>query len=184
MDERLIVNHKILSSQTVFKGRFLEIQSEEVLYPDHHSHTIEFIKHPGASLVIPLLDQETVIMVKQYRHALRKSFWEFPAGKKDPGESAQTTAERELKEETGYTTKNLRYLTSIHPVIGYADEEIHIFLAEDLTQGQAQLDSGEVLTVHKVKIAEAMAMLKRGEITDVKTQIGFFWLKQIQENNW
>lgn len=178
------MSYKILSSEQIFKGHFLEIQRDQVLLPDHRTHTIEFIKHPGASMVIPLLDPETIVMVKQYRHSLKKYFWEFPAGKKDPGESAQETAHRELREETGYTTQTMRYLTTIHPVIGYADEEIHIFLAEHLQAGASSLDSGEILTTHQVKINDAMMMLRRGEVSDVKTQIGLFWLQQVKEKNW
>lgn len=178
------MSYKIISSETVFSGNFLKIQRDEIINHQHKLDTIEYIRHPGASVVIPLLDSETVILVKQYRHSLKTFFWEFPAGKKDPGETAIETAARELKEETGYLAQELRYLTTIHPVIGYADEEIHLFLGTHLTSGIQSLDEGEDLTLHKIKISEAFQMLKRGEISDVKTQIGLFWLQQIQEKGW
>lgn len=144
----------------------------------------EYIKHPGASMIIPLFDDQTVLLERQYRHALKKSFWEFPAGKLDLHETAEQAAHRELQEETGYTSGKMRWLTTIHPVIGYADEHIEIFLAEDLQLGPQRLDEGEHLSLHRKKISEVLELVKSGQVTDVKTQVGIFWLEKILSGQW
>jgi ADP-ribose pyrophosphatase len=115
---------KTLSSERVFDGRFLKVQRDEVLSPDGKTYVREYIKHPGAAMIIPLLSVERTMMIKQYRYAVGQFFWEFAAGKIDPGETSLQTAKRELQEETGLLANQWRYLTTIHPVIGYADEKI------------------------------------------------------------
>lgn len=167
---------KTVSSAQVYNGYFLKIQKDEVLLPNGKTSSREYIKHPGASMVVPVMSNGNVIVLKQYRHACRQVFWEFPAGKMDAGEEPLTTAHRELEEETGFRAGKMRYLTSIHPVIGYADEVIHLYLAEDLTFVGAKPDEGEHMHVIEKSKDELMQMLRRGEVTDVKTQIGLFWL--------
>lgn len=178
------MSEKVITTKTVYEGGYLKVYRDEVLLESGKSAYREYIRHPGAAMVIPILNSETVLMVKQYRHAVKQFMWEFPAGKRDAQEDLKTTALRELKEEAGCTTQNLRYLTTIHPVIGYADEEIAIYVATDLTPGTNQLDEGEELTVHEVPIAQLFGMLRRGELSDVKTQIGVFWLEKILQNGW
>lgn len=167
---------KTVSSEQVYGGHFLKIQKDEVLLPGGKKSYREYIKHPGASMVIPRLDNGNVIVLRQYRHACRQIFWEFPAGKIDAGEEPLLTAHRELEEETGFRAGKMRYLTSIHPVIGYADEIIHLYIAEELTFVGARPDEGEHMHVVEKSKDELMQMLRRGEVTDVKTQIGLFWL--------
>lgn len=169
---------KTVSSEQIFQGYFLKIQKDEVLTPDGKTSFREYIKHPGASLVVPVLDDGNVVILRQYRHACKQIFWEFPAGKIDKGEEPLTTAHRELQEETGYKSEKMRYLTSIHPVIGYADEIIHIYRAEGLTYVGENLDEGEHVEVYMKSVPELMTMVRRGEITDVKTQIALFWLER------
>lgn len=178
------IPEKTLSSERVFDGKFLKIQRDEVLTPDGKTYIREFIKHPGAAMIIPLLSAETTLMVKQYRHAVGQFFWEFAAGKIDAGETSLQTAHRELREETGLSANRMRYLTTIHPVIGYADEKIDLFLAEEISPGTRKLDHGEFLEPHEIAIADLMPMVRRGEITDVKTQIGVFWLEKILKEGW
>jgi ADP-ribose pyrophosphatase len=175
---------KTLHSEKVYTGRFLKIQKDEVLLPDGKTAYREYILHPGAAMVIPLLDNGQVIMERQYRHAVGQVFWEFPAGKIDSGEKSAETAVRELKEETGFTAREWRYLTTIHPVIGYANEKIDLFLAKGLQQTGAQLDAGEFLEMQEVPVAELLPMIRRGEVSDVKTQIGIFWLEKILGAGW
>lgn len=175
---------KVISSELVFKGRYLKIHRDEVLLPDGSSSYREYIQHPGAAMVIPVTKAGSLLMVKQYRHAVKDYMWEFPAGKRDHGEPSLQTAERELLEEVGGTTESFRYLTSIFPVIGYADEKIDIYLATQVEVGPNRLDHGEFLTVHEMTMEEAFAKLRRGEIGDVKTQIGLFWLEKIIASGW
>ncbi|GIL17762.1 MAG: ADP-ribose pyrophosphatase [Oligoflexia bacterium] len=178
------MEEKVLKSRLAYNGVFLKVQQDQVEMVNGEIRAREYILHPGASMIIPLLDEETLIMEYQYRHALKKCFWEFPAGKIDRGEDPLQTAKRELKEETGFEAQNWRHLTTIHPVIGYADERIEIFLASNLTQGKQSLDQGELLEVHKVKIEDLYQRVKKGQITDVKTQIGTFWLEKVLKESW
>lgn len=167
---------KTITSEIVYKGHFLKIQRDEVTLPDGKFSQREFILHPGASMVVPVLDDGRVVILRQYRHACKQVFWEFPAGKIDKGEEPITTAHRELREESGYAAKSMRFLTSIHPVIGYADEVIHIYMAEGLSFVGEALDEGEHIEVFTKTKVELLEMLRRGEISDVKTQVGVFWL--------
>ena len=175
---------KTLHSEKVYSGGYLKIQKDQVMLPDGKTTFREYIIHPGAAMVIPLLDNGRVVMEKQYRHAMGQVFLEFPAGKIDSGEKTSETAIRELKEETGFTAREWRYLTTIHPVIGYANEKIDLYLAKGLVQTGAKLDQGEFLEMLEVPITDLLPMVRRGEITDVKTQIGVFWLEKILAEGW
>lgn len=170
-----------LASELVYRSGFLQIIRDQVLLPNGKKAQREYYQHPGASLVIPRLSDGSLIMVEQYRHALKRTFLEFPAGKKDPGEDFSQTAQRELEEETGYFAENVKYLTTIHPVIGYSTEEIQIFLAEDMQMKTQRTDPGEFLNVIEISFTELEEKVKSGLVTDVKTQIAFFWLKNFLE---
>lgn len=178
------LEEKTLSSKQVYKGRFLKIEQDEVQGPDGQVYTREYILHPGAAMMIPLLANGNVIMIHQYRHAVKKVCLEFPAGKRDPGEQTKTTAKRELLEETGYEAREWSFLTTIHPVIGYSNEHIDLYLARDLIQLQAQPDQGEFVEVIEVHPKELMKLVLSGEVSDVKTQIGAFWLEKILSGEW
>jgi ADP-ribose pyrophosphatase len=175
---------KVLSSRQIFKGRFLKVEQDQVMAPDGREYTREYILHPGAAMMIPLLPNGNVVMVHQYRHAVKQVFLEFPAGKRDKGEDSLVTAKRELLEETGYVAKDWRSLTQIHPVIGYSNEHIDLYLAKDLTKSEQRLDHGEFLEVVEMAPAELMKQVYAGKITDVKTQIGVFWLDKILRGEW
>lgn len=175
---------KILSSKQVFRGRFLKIEQDQVQAPDGRTYVREYILHPGAAMMIPLLPNGNVVMIHQYRHAVKQVFLEFPAGKRDHGEETILTAQRELKEETGYEAKDWKFLTTIHPVIGYSNEHIDLYLARDLTLAQRQLDHGEFIEVVEVKPEDLMRYVREGKVSDVKTQIGAFWLDKILRGEW
>lgn len=178
------MSEKVLNSQLVFQGHFLKVIRDRVKTPDGLEKSREYIRHPGASLIIPVLDNGHVIMEKQYRHALKKVFLEFPAGKVDAGENTLQTAQRELKEETGYTAHEWTFLTTIHPVIGYSDEKIDLFLASKLTAGSAKLDAGEHLEMIELSFEDLMQKIQEGEVSDVKTQIAAFWWEKIRRGDW
>lgn len=170
---------KVLSSRQIFKGRFLKVEQDEVQAPDGRTYVREYILHPGAALVIPLLPNGNVVMVHQYRHAVKQVFLEFPAGKRDRGEDSLLTAHRELTEETGYKASEMHFLTTIHPVIGYSNEHIDLFLAKGLLKTEQNLDQGEFLELTEVEPAELLRQVLAGKVSDVKTQIGAFWLDKI-----
>lgn len=169
---------KVLSSQVVFQGRFLKIWRDDVQLPNGHQSFREYIKHPGAAMIMPRLSNGKFLMVYQYRHSVGQVFLEFPAGKTDPGETTEITADRELQEEVGYKANKLTLLTYIHPVIGYSNERIDLYLAEELEQVPHHPDPDEILELVELSLEEIEEKIWKNEITDVKTQIGAFWLFQ------
>ncbi|WP_413560012.1 NUDIX domain-containing protein [Bdellovibrio sp. HCB209] len=178
------LEEKTISSRQVFKGRFLKIEQDQVQAPNGKIYHREYILHPGAAMMIPLLPNGNVVMVHQYRHAVKQVMLEFPAGKRDRGEDSLVTAKRELSEETGYIANDWKFLTAIHPVIGYSNEQIDLYLAKDLSKTQQQLDEGEFLEVIEIAPQELMSLIQQGKVTDVKTQIGAFWLDKILRGEW
>lgn len=176
------MKEKILTTELVFQGKFLKVWRDQVELPNGHQSFREYIKHPGAAMVIPRLKNGKFLMVYQYRHAVQRTFLEFPAGKTDPGENTETTAARELQEEVGYRPGKLTFVTHIHPVIGYSNEKIDIFLAEDLEPAQRHQDPDELLEMVELSLEEIEEKLWNHEITDVKTQIGVFWILRELKN--
>jgi len=158
-----------VDSETVYDGKLLHVKRDSVRLPDGSIATREYIVHPGAVLMVPVLPDGRVIAVRQYRYPHRRVFLEFPAGKLDPGEDALATAKRELIEETGHTAQRWTRLGVVHPVISYSTEGIEMYLAEDLTHVGAKLDEGEFLEVVELSVDDMLAALDRGEITDAKT---------------
>jgi ADP-ribose pyrophosphatase len=173
--------HK-LSSKTVYRGNFLQVVEDEVRLPDGATGRREYIRHPGAVVMVPFLDRDTVLLVRQYRYPLGRHFEEIPAGKAHVGEERLATARRELREECGYEAREWRRLTTLHPCIGYSDESIDLFVARDLVQvGAQQLDEGEFLEVMPVRLAEALEWVRAGRITDTKTIIGLLWVDKFRD---
>lgn len=175
---------KQLHSELVYQGSFLKVLRDEVELPDGKKSTREYIPHPGAAMIIPVTDEGQLVMIRQYRYAVKKIFIEFPAGKIDPGEQPLQTAARELEEEVGLVAKELHHLTTIHPVIGYSNERIEIYLAKGLIPTKQCLDHEEFLDIFEISVSEAMQKMRQGEVTDVKTMVGLFWYNQILSNKW
>lgn len=173
-----------ISSETVFRGSLLHVKHDRVRLPNGAETGREYIVHPGAVLVVPVLDNGNLVFERQFRYPLRKTFIELPAGKIDPDEDILVTGQRELLEETGYTASDWRYLAALHPCIGYSDEVIHIFLASGLQAGEHRRDHDEALEVFELSLADAMDALRRGEISDGKTMIALFWAEKHLAGNW
>ncbi|CBW75664.1 ADP-ribose pyrophosphatase (EC 3.6.1.13) [Mycetohabitans rhizoxinica HKI 454] len=173
-----------LDGQTLYDGHFLTLKRDTVRLPDGKTATREFVEHPGAVMVLPLLDDGRVLMERQYRYPVGRVMVEFPAGKLDPQEGALACAQRELREETGYRANEFVYLTRIHPVISYSTEFIDLYLARGLTEGERALDDGEFLETIVVEPAILHEWIRRGEVSDVKTIIGAFWLEKILSGVW
>ncbi len=167
---------KVLGTEVVFQGNFLKVWRDQVELSNGHRSVREYIKHPGAALIIPMLNENEVLMIHQYRHAVGKVFLEFPAGKCDPGESTAKTAARELQEEVGYRSDQLTFLTRIHPVIGYSNEHIDLYLAQNLEPAPMERDIDEILELETVTLEQLQKKIWNQEISDVKTQIAAFWL--------
>jgi ADP-ribose pyrophosphatase len=173
------LTEKQVSSRTVYHGQLLHVTEDRVQLPNGEMATRECIIHPGAVVVIPLLDNGDVVLERQFRYPLRRDLYELPAGKLDPGEGALACGQRELLEETGYVAEVWRYVATIHPCIGYSDERMSLFLAEHLTPGPHQRDGDEFLEVFHLPLSEALEWVRIGKITDVKTVIGLFWADKI-----
>lgn len=164
-----------LKSEIVFQGNFLRIYKDDIQLADGTKSFREYIKHPGAALVVPVLANGHFLMIKQYRYAVGDVFVEFPAGKRDHNEDSMICAHRELEEEVGHTAKTMKKMTRIYPAIGYSNEWIDLFLATDLTKTAMKLDHDERIEVIEVTRSELEKMLWNGELTDVKTQIAAQW---------
>jgi len=167
-----------LSSRTVYRGKLLHVLEDEVRLPDGASARREYIRHPGAVMIIPVLDAETVVLVRQFRYPLRRHFYELPAGKREQGEDPLATARRELREECGYEAAEWRRLASIHPCIGYSDEAIDIYLARGLTHVGQATDDEEFVEVVPMKLVEALEWIRDGRITEVKAVTGLLWAER------
>ena len=172
------INHR----KTLHRGRVFSLVRENITLDNGITTDMEFVAHPGATAIVPFLNESRVVLLKQYRHALRDYIWEIPAGTLDPGESVMSCAQRELIEETGYSADDWRKLAEITPVPGYSDEKIHIFLAGGLQPAEQQLDRDEIINVHEIEFNQALEMIKRGEIQDAKSIAGlllaFNWLNR------
>jgi ADP-ribose pyrophosphatase len=159
-------------SKHVFTGKVLTLNIDTVTLPNGFTVDLEIVRHPGAAAVVPLKDNGTVVLIKQFRHAAGGFIYEIPAGKLHPGEDPMHCAARELEEEIGYVAGRLELLTSILTAPGFTDEVIHIYKATGMTAGRQQLDRDEVLEVLEISLEEAIKMIKAGTIRDAKTIVG------------
>jgi 8-oxo-dGTP pyrophosphatase MutT (NUDIX family) len=173
---------KVNNRTTLHRGRVFKLVRENVTLANGVTVDLDMIRHPGASAMIPMADKNTVILIKQYRHAVGEFIWEIPAGTLDPGETPFECAKRELIEETGFSANVWQKMGEITPVPGYSDERIHIFLAASLVRAKQNLDRDEMLNVHSVSVDDAIEMIHQGKIQDGKTIAGLFmathWLKE------
>ena len=177
------LEEKPINSKIVFYGELLEVHRDEVLLPSGEVGIREWINHPGAVCCIPILPDGKIALIKQYRYAVKKEMIELPAGKLDKNEIPEECALRELEEEIGYKVRKLTLLTNIHPAIGFANENMWLFLAESLIKTQSNLDSDEFLELIPTKLENALEMVWNGKITDVKTIIGLLWAQRIFKTN-
>jgi ADP-ribose pyrophosphatase len=173
-----------IDGELAYDGHFLKVTRDRIKLPDGSETVRELIRHPGAVVILPLLADGRVLLERQFRYPNDRVFIEFPAGKIDPGEDPLATAKRELEEETGYTAKEWNFVCTIHNAIAYSDEHLDIFLARDLLEGEAKLDEGEFLELFTATVPELLDMVRKGEITDVKTIIGSFWLEKFAAGTW
>jgi len=168
----------VRNRQTVFKAGVFKLETEEITLENGVDTHVHILRHPGAAAIVPMLDAGTVVLIRQYRHAMGGFVWEVPAGTLDGADADPLAcAQRELVEETGYRGDHFEKLGVIAPSPGYSDERIHIFLATGLTLDRQNLDRDEVLHVHAKPFDEAMKMAGNGEIVDAKTIAALFLAK-------
>lgn len=173
-----------LDSEELLKGNFLHALRDTVRLPDGGTATREYIVHPGAVMIVALLDDGRVVLERQFRYPMRQVMIEFPAGKLDAGEDPLACARRELLEETGYTAREWAHAGVLHPVISYSTEFIDIWFARGLSLGERKLDEGEFLEVFSATPAQLLAWCRDGQVTDAKTLTGALWLQNILSGAW
>ncbi len=185
-DKHLI--EKQVASQELLRGRFLHAFCDTVELPDGATAFREYVIHPGAVMIIPLLESADgnlrVVLERQFRYPLGRVMIEFPAGKIDPGEDLAQCAQRELREETGYTAQEWAHAGVLHPVITYSTEFIDIWFARGLSAGVRQLDPGEFLDVFTATPADLLQWCRNGLVTDGKTLSGALWLQNVLAGQW
>ena len=162
----------------IYKGKIIDLSVETVTLPNGATADLEVIAHPGAAAVVPMKDDRTVVMVRQYRHAVGGFIYEIPAGKLHPGEDPRDCAVREVEEETGYRVGWLEPILSFLTTPGFTNEIIHIFAGYELSPGTQNLGADEVLEIIEMPLDQAIARINDGEIRDAKTIIGLqaVWL--------
>jgi ADP-ribose pyrophosphatase len=169
--------------EVIYHGRVFDLYREETTLPNGKKMMAEFIHHPGSSGVIPLIDENSVVLIHQYRPILKDFIWEIPSGTMSPGEDPLTCAKRELEEECGLLGKRFEKLAEILVAPWYSDERIHLFLAKELTPCEQKLDEDEILTTHIISFDQAMKMIEKGEIQDATTILGLQLAHSILKRN-
>lgn len=166
----------LISTERLHTGRIVNLDLDTVRFPDGTTGTLEMLRHPGASAVIPFLDDPKsedprIVLIRQFRHAAEGELWEIPAGRLDPGEAPEACARRELREETGYTAGECRRLVTILTTPGFTDERIHLFIATGLRSGDHAREADEFVEVHAMPWSEVLRLVEQGEIADAKTLV-------------
>lgn len=173
---------KTLKSEPIFSGRVISLQVDEVELPNGKTSTREIVKHPGAVAILPITDDNKIVMVEQYRKPMDRVLIEIPAGKLEKGEEPAHTAVRELEEETGYECESLEWLISFYTSPGFADEIVHVYIAKGLSKKKdaASLDEDEFVNVIEVTLEGALELVKEQKVYDAKTAYAIQYL-QLQE---
>ena len=187
MSDEHLIEHRI-AQQELFKGRFLHALRDTVCLPNGAEATREYVRHPGAVVVVPLLEgpdgQTRIVLERQYRYPVGQVMVELPAGKLDAGEDPLVCGRRELLEETGYQAREWARAGQMHLAIAYSTEVIHIYFARGLTLGERQLDDGEFLDVFTATPQELLAWCRDGRVTDAKTLSCMVWVQNVLSGAW
>jgi ADP-ribose pyrophosphatase len=173
-----------VDGQQVYQGNFLDVRRDRIRLPDGASATREYIVHPGAVMIVPILGDGRLVIERQWRYPLDRAMLEFPAGKLEAGENPWHCAIRELSEETGYSATEWARAGILHNAIAYSSEGIEIWFARGLVAGERHLDAGEFLEVRNASAEELDALCGSGEITDAKTLVGLLWLQRWRAGGW
>ncbi|MBR4632008.1 MAG: NUDIX hydrolase [Elusimicrobia bacterium] len=170
------LREKVFKKNRIYTGKAINFCKDEVVLPNKNKAVREYIDHPGAVAVVPFINKTDIIMVKQYRYPVDKITYEIPAGKLDKKESLLKCAKRELKEETGFETKNIKKLISFYPSTAFSNEELIIYIAKDLVSGKQNPDDDEFIENTIIPFKKALRMIKQGKIKDAKTVIALLYV--------
>jgi len=174
----------LISSEPVLNGGMMKVKRDQVRLPSGNQGQREYVVHPGAVLIVPILDNGNLLLERQFRYPLNLVFTELPAGKIDPGENILKTGQRELQEETGYSAQEWIYLGFQYPCIGYATEVIHMFVAKGLIEGEPLNDADEALQLFEASLEDCLQMVADQEITDAKTIVALMWAEKYLQGKW
>ena len=183
-DADVHLRETVLESEQVFLGHFLDVRRDRVRLPNGEAAQREYIVHPGAVMVVPILDDGRLVVEHQFRYPMARVMLEFPAGKLDAGEAPLQCAIREMAEETGYRAREWARAGVLHNAIAYSTEGIEVWFARGLRAGQRKLDAGEFLDVSVTSAQQLADMARSGELTDAKTLIGLNWLQLWRAGQW
>jgi ADP-ribose pyrophosphatase len=178
----MVYEEKTMKSEKIYEGRILNLKVDTVELPDKKYSKREIVEHPGSVAIIALTDDNSLVLVKQFRKSIEDFIWEIPSGKLEVNEEPRETAVRELKEETGYEAGKLTYITEFFTTPGFCNEKIFLFLAENLIEGEACPDSGEFIEKDIIPLDELLKMIEKGEIVDSKTIIAIYTAKRYLQN--
>lgn len=170
---------KTISEKHIYKGKIIDLDLVTVELPNGRQATRDIIRHPGASVIVPINEKGEVYMVRQYRKPIGTVTLEVPAGKLDPGEEPYICAKRELKEETGLEARDIRHLVSIHSTPGFSNEVLHLFSATGLSEGDSCSDEDEFISAEKYPVSELVDMVLNGQVTDAKSVVGILLADKI-----
>lgn len=173
-----------VESRQVYRGHFLEVYRDEIALPDGAMTGREYMRHPGAVMIIPILDDGRLVLERQFRYPLDRAMIEFPAGKLEANEPGIVCGVRELFEETGFTAAEWAYAGELNNAIAYSSERIEVWFARGLSAGERRLDDGEFLDVFAGTESELAAWVRDGAVTDAKTMVGLLWLQQWRAGAW
>jgi ADP-ribose pyrophosphatase len=175
----------LVSSERLYTGKVINLDRDSVQFPNGSTGQLEMVRHPGASAVVPFLDDPRgpdprINLIRQFRHAADTFIWEIPAGRLDPGETPATCAQRELEEEIGMTADVLARLTTIYTTPGFTNEKIHLFMATELKKGTHKREADEFMEVHTRRWSEVMDMIRTGQIVDGKTLVAILFVQSFR----
>jgi ADP-ribose pyrophosphatase len=171
----------LISTERRYRGRIIHLDVDTVEFPDGSTGQLEMIRHPGASAIVPFVDDlaardPRLLLLRQFRHAAEGFIWEIPAGRLDPGETPEQCAHRELAEETGRRAARVVPLITIYTTPGFTDERIHLFLASGLEEGDHRREQDEFMEVHALPWSDVMRMVEQGELQDAKTLVALMYV--------
>ena len=181
-------NKSTIASHRIFSGKIVSLDVDQIKYPDGSPGEVEIIRHPGAAAILPFLsdpagDDPQILLIRQYRYAADGYLYEIPAGKLDKDESPDHCAARELREETGCTAEKIEHLFTTFTTPGFTDEQIHIYMAVGLTQGESATEAHEFLEVERVTLSRALHMIQQGDIRDAKTALAILYAAGFQSGH-
>ncbi|MEO6990561.1 MAG: NUDIX hydrolase [Candidatus Baltobacteraceae bacterium] len=168
---------KVHATRSIYRGRVIDLRVDEIDARDGGTRLVEVAEHRGGVVILAQPEPNTVILVRQYRHAVGAELWEVPAGMLEEGEDPARAARRELQEETGYRARDLHYLWSAYSTPGFCDELLRFYVAEGLEHGEQSLDEHEQIEVRTFALDEAWALVEHDELRDAKSQIALAWAR-------